>query len=292
MADKFPPPQPFYHPETALWMARLAGMAYRNGCDTCDEWAVRIGNLARAAGFTRVHFFHNSKAFLAVNDRFAVLSICGTEDLVGWIKNLRTDKVSWHQGEVHEGFSELTQALQQQLDEIDDIAVPIYFTGHSQGGAVALLLAAGFERDGEGHRVGGVYTFGQPRVGDSRFADWVSAYLGDRIYRHVKCADAVPRLPGFMQSHIKALILAGSAWVPILALILFWPAGFKHAGVLIYGDRNNRLHRNSSIWYRCWDRICATVSDLFTWGLRSVKDHCQAGSYIKMLEANVPEGYR
>jgi hypothetical protein len=45
--------------------------------------------------------------------------------------------------------------------------------------------------------VQGVYTFGQPRVGDKDFADALNAKLGSGIYRFVNDRDIVPRVPLF-----------------------------------------------------------------------------------------------
>ena len=43
----------------------------------------------------------------------------------------------------------------------------------------------------------GVYTFGQPRVGNNDFADAVNAKLGSGIFRFVNDRDIVPRVPLF-----------------------------------------------------------------------------------------------
>ena len=45
--------------------------------------------------------------------------------------------------------------------------------------------------------VQGVYTFGQPRVGNKDFADAVNAKLGSGIFRFVNDRDIVPRVPLF-----------------------------------------------------------------------------------------------
>lgn len=43
-------------------------------------------------------------------------------------------------------------------------------TGHSLGGALAILAAADIKS--VGHKVDEVYTFGQPRVGNVAFSKW------------------------------------------------------------------------------------------------------------------------
>jgi hypothetical protein len=76
----------------------------------------------------------------------------------------------------------------------------LYITGHSLGGAMAVLAAArlfgrGYETWDPGKLVRGVYTFGQPMVGDKGFAELCERAFGPRLYRHVFRADVVPHLP-------------------------------------------------------------------------------------------------
>jgi hypothetical protein len=74
----------------------------------------------------------------------------------------------------------------------------LYITGHSLGAAMA-ALAAGiiccqpierFQR-----LLRGVYTFGQPMIGDATVANECQRTFGDMVFRHVYGNDIVPRLP-------------------------------------------------------------------------------------------------
>lgn len=72
----------------------------------------------------------------------------------------------------------------------------LWITGHSLGGALAIVTAAGFCFDGINQSpVAGVYTFGQPRVGDSAFRNAFEGAIGSRTYFVVNDGDLVTRVP-------------------------------------------------------------------------------------------------
>ncbi|WP_437742653.1 lipase family protein [Sorangium sp. So ce1504] len=75
----------------------------------------------------------------------------------------------------------------------------LYLTGHSLGGALAVLATAAMHMDPVlapiRDRLCGVYTFGQPMVGDEVFAKAFGSMFGDRLFRHVYRNDLVPHLP-------------------------------------------------------------------------------------------------
>lgn len=96
----------------------------------------------------------------------------------------------------------------------------LYITGHSLGAAMAVLAAARLFTD---HRYGdvrrllrGVYTFGQPMVGDSAFAARAEELFGDRYFRFVYANDIVPRLPPLSTGHFvhfgRAYRSKGEGW--------------------------------------------------------------------------------
>uniref|UniRef100_A0A6N2N7D8 Fungal lipase-type domain-containing protein n=1 Tax=Salix viminalis TaxID=40686 RepID=A0A6N2N7D8_SALVM len=74
-------------------------------------------------------------------------------------------------------------------------------TGHSMGGAIATLFPAVLAMHHETgllKRLEGVYTFGQPRVGDEEFKRFMESLMqnhGFKYLRFVYCNDVVTRLP-------------------------------------------------------------------------------------------------
>ena len=98
---------------------------------------------------------------------------------------------------VHKGFYEAWRSLQgaarHALDKLHCHERPLRITGHSLGGAMAMLAA--FELADKYH-IKEVYTFGQPRVGNEA---WVKAFearmAGKSYFRVVSYMDPVPHLP-------------------------------------------------------------------------------------------------
>ena len=74
----------------------------------------------------------------------------------------------------------------------------LFITGHSMGGALAVLTAALIHATPElklQPKLRAIYTFGQPMVGDEDFAHRFEKDIGNKLKRHVHGLDVVPRLP-------------------------------------------------------------------------------------------------
>ncbi|XP_068342526.1 triacylglycerol lipase OBL1-like isoform X2 [Pyrus communis] len=106
--------------------------------------------------------------------------------------------------EDHEfAYYKIRQILMDLLQENKN--AKFILTGHSLGGALAVLFASVLAmHDYEEkyawlmEKLEGVYTFGQPRVGDEKFAGYVTKKLknyGVRYMRYVYSNDLVPRVP-------------------------------------------------------------------------------------------------
>ncbi|CAM9246439.1 unnamed protein product [Choristocarpus tenellus] len=119
---------------------------------------------------------HDTQAFLASNDDFAVLIFRGSQEEGDLEKTNKEDgRVETQYGGVHEGFSgaldtvwgEIVSAIKEML--IKDPAKPIYLGGHSLGAALASIAAARLTLD-ENITINSIYTIGSPRRVGSRFA--------------------------------------------------------------------------------------------------------------------------
>jgi triacylglycerol lipase len=82
------------------------------------------------------------------------------------------------------------QAVQAALKEKKR---PLWLTGHSLGGAIAVLAAWRLER--QFVKVHQIVTFGGPMVGNDACVKAFDKQFKDRIYRFVNFEDLVPRLP-------------------------------------------------------------------------------------------------
>ncbi|WP_438022184.1 lipase family protein [Sorangium sp. So ce233] len=76
----------------------------------------------------------------------------------------------------------------------------LYITGHSLGAALAVLAAARIYTvsslyDRYWKKLRGIYTFGQPMVGNQEFARRYERVFGQMLFRHIYENDVVPRMP-------------------------------------------------------------------------------------------------
>ena len=141
----------------------------------------------------------DTQGYIAVNDKTILTAFRGTESLPDWLTNLQAvkDPGPWRSTEVHEGFQDAFFATALKIGQIIGQKrqnQQVWVTGHSLGGALAVLLAATLL---ENHiPVHGLYTFGSPRVGDKSFAEHLNKQLKNKAHwRVVNEGDIVPHLP-------------------------------------------------------------------------------------------------
>lgn len=153
--------------------------------------------------------------------KVAVLAFRGTDpgNIITILTDTQVMLKPFYGSRVHSGFhtsvevvwDDVHTALLKALDgvHLDDDDEPmqltnkleaLYITGHSLGGAMAVLAAARLlEADYKDvfppRLLKGIYTYGQPMVGDKHFASACDAKFGKRLHRHVYHNDAVPQVP-------------------------------------------------------------------------------------------------
>lgn len=136
-----------------------------------------------------------------------VIAFRGTSSLRDWLTDMEFPLRPVAGGRVHEGFlSAINSVMVKLTAELSGSEVfkyqpvlPIVVTGHSLGGALAVLCA--WYLQDRGYAIDSVYTFGQPRVGDKAFAATYQAVLGAKTFRVVNQNDIVPRVPGVLMGY-------------------------------------------------------------------------------------------
>ncbi len=112
---------------------------------------------------------------------------------------------------IHKGFKRSLDAVYNGIIERvrDNGNKPVFITGHSLGGSLAILCAYKFQAV-DNINVKGVYTFAAPRPGNGHFRYKYDKLLGDRTFCWEYKNDPVPHFPPtgalpFTPSHVGQL---------------------------------------------------------------------------------------
>ncbi|MDC7336312.1 lipase family protein [Streptomyces lydicus] len=257
-----------YSVRHALCMARAAELAYK------DEKAVEAA--ARDWGFDRVRHHHtefrppfpleDTQAYTLGGRHMIIVAFRGTEPakMIDWLSDATTPP--WPgpggKGYVHYGFGEALQSIWPQVraavDEFRDNNQTVWFTGHSLGGALAMLAGARLHFEEPHVTATGVYTFGQPRTCDRLLSQAFNSAFSDRMYRFVNNNDIVPQLP---------------------------PEPFHHVSALRYIDAKGTIHNTMPLLTGLADRAKGFTADLLAPASDGVRDHFMH-AYIDALEKN------
>lgn len=192
---KFDPRAEGYNSTNAWWLAEMCRLIYKQGA---DEPMPSLGSQTRQQvlefiGHVEEFVQHPLAQFALVKPQagnsYRIVVFRGSHDLRDWLTNFDVRPVDCSTGgKAHEGFLNALESVWKKLSELlgNDDSSPVFFTGHSLGGALATLAAALYGRRCQ------LYTFGSPLVGDGKFS---AALQNASSYRIVNNRDIVATVP-------------------------------------------------------------------------------------------------
>ena len=184
-----------YSPINAWWLAELCRLVYKQGP---DEPRTSAGpprdEVLNGVGLQEVRFFNSGstqcnlvRTARPAAAQYAALIFRGSSQGLDWLTNFTAIPV--HEpgrGFVHLGFKEALDRVWKDVEaELDKLACPVFYAGHSLGAALATLAAS--RRPPRA-----LYTIGSPRVGDN---DFKATLRGQQVYRVVNNLDLVTPVP-------------------------------------------------------------------------------------------------
>ena len=286
---------PGYSTQLALTLAKAAYLAYQDKqfvAEIVGRWVAALTGRSEDDIIRHNFRYFNNKgrdtqAYIFRTDEYMVLAFRGSQEPQDWMTNFTTQlrsftinkagvpALSSYQGRVHTGFflawaiiegSVLAQIQRwrQALANEGKPLPPLYITGHSLGGALATIATAGLADNGV--EVAGVYTFGQPRVGDRTFVKQLANSANGKIFRFVNNNDIVPHVPPPF-----------SIWNPTRF--------YGHVGMATYFNGRGMLMASNSYKFgaRMKDVVLGTAQRALSGELDSIADH-RMEYYISHLE--------
>ena len=197
-----------------------------------------------------------------LGNRFDCIIVCRGTEPNQW-NDIKADANAWtvasEVGRVHSGFhsevNELWPLLEQNIKENQR---PMWFSGHSLGGAMAAVCAVRCKISPIPSNPQAIFSYGAPRVGDRSY----TSFLKVKHYRWVNNNDIVPRVP--------------PRWL-----------GYRHMGQEIYINRKGRIS-NLRSWFRVRDRFLGLLASLRLWKLDYFSDHSMV-DYIEHIRSHYDE---
>jgi hypothetical protein len=136
---------------------------------------------------------HNVIGFAAARDDVFLVSFRGTQSFGSWL--LEEHKLEQRPyGSIHAGFLETYRSVENEIRTILSAspARKLWLTGHGLGGAVASIAAAELLEEAS---IAGIYSYGQPRLGDEASAGFFQGKFANRCFRIINDRDLLSRLP-------------------------------------------------------------------------------------------------
>lgn len=250
----------------------------------------------------------STQAFITHHDEIILIAIRGTLELSDWWRDADAAQVPFIEGKgkVHHGFYDAYKALKSFIQRYlvrFHVDQKIIISGHSLGGAIALLLAEALRSDETMKYNVLLYTYGSPRVGDATF---VAAAKPLAHHRMVNNNDMIPGVPAPWMNARRSIWIPGLAALfitnPVLGILIF-AVGLVRIGGDPY-EHHGTLHHFMPVDFTgqdesaiLWDPGCASVEEAactralakdgdlpFRGGFidqaMSLGDHSIPGSYI------------
>ncbi len=195
----------------ALFLARACELAYLSEAVGTPRFQAELGQVARLISVD------NTQVYVAESDQAIVVAFRGSEapttldGLKDWLLTNANNYLILPEGQsgtefasagvgarFHRGFLDALAMVWEPLLAAAEQAQkakerPLWVTGHSLGGAIALLAAWRFQRNFLS--VQEIVTFGAPMIGNDAAARAFEQEFSGKIYRYVDLEDVVPHLP-------------------------------------------------------------------------------------------------
>jgi len=195
----------------ALFLARACDLAYYDEAEGSSRFREELGLEARLISAD------NTQVYVGKNDQAVVVAFRGSQapttldGLKDWLLTNANNYLILPEGRsgtdfaaagvgarFHRGFLEALEMVWGPLSAMVDEVLkaqerPLWITGHSLGGALALLAAWRFQRNFIS--ICAVVTFGAPMIGNERASLAFEQEFPGKIFRYVDVEDVVPLLP-------------------------------------------------------------------------------------------------
>jgi predicted lipase len=140
-------------------------------------------------------YLPDTRGVIAKTNDVTIICFSGTDpvNVRDWIVDL---SIGAFAGDLHEGFQnalDLVWKNGKAVFEAVKAGGPLIFTGHSLGGALAMIAAERALREQKLNNAD-VYTFGMPRVGKADFSNRYQK-LAKTTFRFIHGEDVVPTVP-------------------------------------------------------------------------------------------------